>query len=76
MPIIPSSRNAGAEPNSALAHPLPPLHSLQNRCPQFWQTCVNLRVLFPHLQHFNRVIFAITGFGLHRKSQFVGLVKL
>src|SRR4051812_16260274 len=49
--------------NSAIPHPLPPLHSLQKRCPQFWQTCVNLRVLFPHLQHFNRVILAFVHSG-------------
>ena len=68
MPIISSSRDAGAGPNSALTQPLPPLHSLQNRCPQFWQTCVNLRVLFPHLQHFIRVIFAFTVFGASSKE--------
>jgi hypothetical protein len=37
---------------------LPPLHSLQNLWPQFSQTTVNLRVFFPHLQHFSTFILA------------------
>jgi hypothetical protein len=37
-------------------NPVPPLHSLQNLCPQLSQTWVNFRVRFPHLQHF-RVTF-------------------
>jgi len=37
---------------------LVPLHTWQNRWPQFSQTTVNLRVRFPHLQHFNELIFA------------------
>jgi hypothetical protein len=44
--------------------PFPPLHSLQNLWPQFWQTCVNLRVRFPHLQHFNWVTFCPRGIEL------------
>jgi hypothetical protein len=35
-----------------------PLQIWQNRCPQFSQTTVSLRVRFPHLQHFNELIFA------------------
>ena len=51
----PSYQNVASELNAIFAH-LPPLQSLQNRCPQLSQTCVNLRVRFPHLQHF-RVTF-------------------
>jgi hypothetical protein len=34
-----------------------PLQSLQNLWPQRWQTCVNLRVRSPHLQHFMLIFF-------------------
>lgn len=59
-----TDRNEARELNPAMAHPLPPLHSLQNRWPQFWQTTVYLRVRFPHLQHFNWVTFSLRGIQL------------
>ena len=37
---------------------LSPLHSLQNLWPQCSQTTVNLRVFFPHLQHFSTFILS------------------
>src|ERR1700693_1517681 len=46
----------GRDTRTFTLNPVPPLHSLQNLCPQLSQTCVNLRVRFPHLQHF-RVTF-------------------
>jgi hypothetical protein len=41
-----------------------PLHTLQKRCPQRSQTAVNLRVRFPHLQHFRVTLIRLRDFQL------------